>query len=136
MPRKDAEHSGVMDEDAERLRARMKRLDISAAKLSREAKARGHSVDRDTIGAILNGQNFRRESLTKLELTLAELEEESGVADMPTEPPDEEAPVVEFEIYLPGDPDPVRVIARGKDPVQVEEAVAGLLRRLRSEGKT
>lgn len=122
MARKRAEQSGVMRDDADRLRARMERLGISDSELAREA-----GVHRDTIGAIKQGQGFRRSSLTKLEKALDGLEREAGL--------DAPAPAVEsieFEVHLSGE-SPATILVRGHG---AEEAVARLLKRLNSERET
>jgi len=109
-----------MGQDAERVRARMERLGITDVELSRESK-----VDRGTIAAIKRGQGFRRDSLTRLENALSELEHEAGLDVLS---PDAARPV-EFEVQIPGEPD-ATVIIRGPG---AEEAVARLLRRLRTK---
>ena len=113
------EQSGAMGGDAERLRVRTERLGISDSQLARES-----GVNRDTIAAIKGGQGFRRSSLTKIEAALERLEQEAGM-----EPPPAQADLIEFEIQVPGEPS-ATVVVRGAG---AEEAVARLLRRLRSE---
>lgn len=121
MARKDAKHSGVMGNDAERLRARMDRLGYTDVQLARES-----GVDRGTIAAIKRGQGFRRSSLAKIEKTLDALEHEAGF----DAPPAEEH--VEFEVQIPGDVN-ATVVVRGPG---AEQAVARLLRRIQSENRT
>jgi transcriptional regulator with XRE-family HTH domain len=120
MARKDAEHSGVMGDDAERLRLRMDRLGISDSELARES-----GVNRDTIAAIKRGQGFRRSSLAKLEAKLSELETEAGIGAPP--PPDE---VVEVTLDFP-DGSRATFVLRGPD---AEERMLRLVRRMRTNG--
>jgi transcriptional regulator with XRE-family HTH domain len=120
MARKDTEHSGVMADDAERLRMRMDRLGISDSELARIS-----GVNRDTIAAIKRGQGFRRSSLTKLETTLAKLEHEAGIGAPPS-PED----VVEVTIDFP-DGSRATFVMRGPD---AEEKLARLMRRMRTNG--
>lgn len=123
MARRDAEQSGVMGEDATRLRMRMDRLGINDSELARES-----GVNRDTIAAIKRGQGFRRSSLTKLETALSHLEEEAGL-DAP--PPPTSGEVVEFTLDFP-DGSRATFAVRGPD---AEERVARLLARLRNQGQ-
>lgn len=127
MARKRAEHSGVMGDDAERLRARRQRLD-----LSQEALAQKAHVNRDTIAAIERGQGFRRSSLTKIEKALDDLEHEAGL-DVP--PPEPEQQLVEFEVRIEGEPT-ITVVARGRGArEEIREEIAALVRRLRANEK-
>ncbi len=88
--------------------------------------ARESGVHRDTIGAIRRGEGFRRDTWAKLDRTLTAIEHEAGI----DAPPAEE--YVEFVVTLPGQSD-ATVVVRGPG---AEEAVAKLLRRLRSESET
>lgn len=113
--RKRAEQSGVMRDDADRLRARMERLGISDSELGRLA-----GVNRDTIAAIKKGQGFRRSSLTKLEKALDGLEREAGY-DAPR------VETTEFEFRLGPGEDPMVIVVRGP---QAEEKAMRLIDRV------
>lgn len=116
MARKPVEQSGVVGDDGERLSARMRRLNLKNAELQRLS-----GVDRQTIAAIRSGAGFRRESLSRLEAVLSEMEQEKGLGEIKSA---EET--VEFEVRLPGESE-ATVVVRGPG---AEEAVARLLRRL------
>lgn len=131
MSRKPVTESADMGgEFAAQLRARMERLDISDAALARQSREHDSYVNRETIGAIKAGQGFQHSTRVKLENVLGLLEHEMGLDPWTAaDEVDGEEQAVEFEVQLPGEHG-ATVVVRGPD---AEEAVARLLRRLRSD---
>jgi DNA-binding XRE family transcriptional regulator len=94
MARLDKEHSEVMETEGNKVRERRTALGMSQEELAKEAKARGHGVNRDTVGAIEKGLGYRAASLTKINKTLDELEEEAGMHA----PPLPQTDTIEFQV--------------------------------------
>ena len=128
MSRLDKEHSGVMDTEGQRVRARRKWLGMTQDELAEEAH-----VNRDTLGAIEGGKGFRRSSLTKIEVALDRLEEASGkdaplvVSDLTRDR------LVEFRVE--GVPGVDAVVVKGpiEDVATFEASIARILRQVQSE---
>ncbi|HET6628513.1 MAG TPA: helix-turn-helix transcriptional regulator [Woeseiaceae bacterium] len=127
MSRKDTEHSGVMDEDGERVRKRRERIGMGKKELAAEA-----GVSRDTLAAIEEGRNFRRASLTRIEGALDRLELEMGI-DAPPPSTDPAAPsLVTFRLF--GENSGLRATVEGplEGIEEIEAAAERMFRRMQA----
>lgn len=76
VPRSERADSGPVSDEGDRVKRRRERIGYDKKRLAEEA-----GVSRDTLFAIEEGKGFRRDSLTKLERRLGEVEEELGITD-------------------------------------------------------
>lgn len=126
MSRLDREHSQVMSDVGERVRARRKALGMTQDDLAGEA-----GINRDTLGAIENGLGYRASSLTKIEEALARLEDEAG---MSAAPPQTDAPpsphLVRFTVKGVYGAEALTVEGPVEDIAALEAAVDRIMRRI------
>lgn len=129
MARLDREHSHVMSEVGESVKARRKALGMSQDDLANEA-----GVNRDTLGAIENGQGYRASSLTKIEQALERIEHEVGMDAPPAGGKPNDSGLIEFDIS--GDFG-VHLVVRGPvaDADALQRQVIGIIREIR-QGNT
>lgn len=126
MARLDREHSGVVSDEGDRVRARRERIGWDVVRLAAES-----GVHRTTVAAIEDGKGFRRSSLTKIERALEHGEAETGL-DVAVESPGgpHDSDLIEFDVS--GDFG-VHVIVKGpiRDADLLRRQVAELVREIR-----
>lgn len=102
---------------------RRERIGVTLIDLARLA-----GINRDTVAAIEEGKGFRRDSLTKIERALTELEVEHGLG--PIEAPEEESPRATRNVVITLGEGRGRVVVEGpvEDLVELEAAAERLFR--------